>query len=52
MNSDKDLDKPLLLDIGCGKNKLSRAGYKIIGTYKKIWENIWIKINEYIFPAF
>ena len=31
MNSKKDFDKPLLLDIGCGKNKLSRPGYKIIG---------------------
>ena len=37
MNSKKDSDKPLLLDIGCGKNKLSRPGYKIIGI--DIWEN-------------
>jgi len=37
MNGDKDLNKPLLLDIGCGKNKLTRAGYKIIGI--DIWEN-------------
>lgn len=37
MSVKKDLDKPILLDIGCGKNKLIHSDYKVIGV--DIWEN-------------
>jgi len=37
MSVDKDSSKPILLDIGCGKNKLIRSEYKVIGV--DIWEN-------------